>query len=1538
MSFTFAEDKAVDDVVTTADATSPKSGAAGIIMYHLAGGNFDGTFEIDDLSGEVKLAKELDFEMYQHFSLWIEARDSDNTPLSSYRVIEIQVTDVNDNTPQFTKSSYASAISEGLSAPEPVVQVTAVDEDSGLDGEVVYSILSGNPSNAFTIDTSSGLINTAISLDRESIPEYSLTVVALDRGNPAKTATTTVNVVVSDVNDNRMSFTNLFSANIPEDLPLGTVVLTVTTADPDVGANAESRFSIIDGNQDGLFDINQETGEITVNGTLDREDQERHQLRVLAFDDYFQVETDVAIRLTDANDNTPVFDETKYEISIPEKLQVGSFILPVSASDLDSGSNSEVTYHMKDLSTPFTVDEITGYINIKEEIVYIKATPGSEEDPNLYQFEVFAIDKGIPSLYGGAPVSIQVFDANDHAPVFTKENYFTPVPVDANIGDSVIQVIAEDKLDMGVNAQIQYEIIGGNGSTRFDINQDSGYVSVRMSLQTDFGRTFQIVVQAEDLGKPTPLSDLATVNILVTTSNDHPPKFTDPIYDASVPEDLRIGGEVITITATDLDSGLNGQLLYSITSGNDKGLFAIDEITAEVSIVETLDYESQRSHTIQITATDQGWEAMSANYILTVSVEDVDDNPPIFNPSEYEPEVPENSPSATPVAAVTATDADTGVNADFTYSIIGGDGQDFFSINKDTGVILTQGNLDYEGPHKIFELSVMAANEDLSKTSVAHVMVHLTGVNEYYPRFFQKEYDFSVSEGASDGTIVGNIMAGDADQGVDGEVFYLLIGSSNNKGFVVDTETGQIRVSKEHGELDRETTSEVVLSVLAKNAGEISGDDVDEAQVTIKITDANDPPVFQSDEYKESLSEAEPFATYVTTVTAIDYDQKAEFKEFSYTILDGNFGSAFDIDGNTGVIRTSAALDREQVPVYHLTVGAVDTGTPQQTGTTKVIITLEDVNDNGPVFPPGSDTGSVPENEAPNYVVMTLTATDPDLGSNPDLFSYTLLPSQDAQSFNLEMQSGVLTTAKILDREVQSDYYLEIESSDGEDPAMTATSVIHIIVEDENDNPSSTRNARIEVKAFQSVFPGGSIGIVKPIDADSGDVFECEITAGDISTFSIQYGCALHSILHTTESQYTLDVRGTDGQHPSVVSNFAVQFEAFNNNSLTNSLTLRLNNIHASVFLSDSYDLFIASVSSFLNNRETLVVLGVNNVVNEQKADVLLVIKSENTGHLSREDAAQLFKDHKGTIESQSGISIEIIDFTPCTTDPCLNGGTCQDVVEVYQESTITDSIPVIFVAPASNRISKCECPPEFYGQRCEHQDDQCDVQPCQNGGTCINDIGGFVCICIPGFSGAMCETNINECASFPCENNGECRDQDNGFYCDCQPGYSGITCQDGPCSTTPCFNGGTCIEEGGSYRCECGFGERGDQCEFTSIGFEQGSFMELPTLAERENTISLHVATTASNALLVYNHDGLVGQTSNFLALEIVEGKLRLSFDLGSGVTIATAEKKISDGMWHNIEARRYGQVSTILLIWSKYYMSDPFIICTEEKYPIQQ
>ena len=1502
--FSYSESVPAGGTVTTVAASSG-------VTYSIVGGNFGDYFQVDSQGGAVTIAKKLDYEDYQSFSLWIEAADDSDPPRADYVEVQILVTDENDNNPIFAKTVYSASVVEEQTGQVDVVTVSAVDLDSGNLGTVTYSIESGNNNNAFTIHPTSGLVATAGALDRELQDLYQLTVLATDGGNPARTGSAIVIVSVLDVNDNSMNFAETYSATIPENAPPGTHVVVVHATDPD--ETNLSQYLLEAGGTSSLFAIDKITGEITVNGSLDYETDPVHDLLVRAYDSVHSVQTDVTVHVTDTNDNAPQFQSSGINESYPESFfnrSGGVLFLTLTASDIDTGENGRIEFVLKTLTDLFHVETIgnTAFIYYSQPIPYILPSPGDLSDPNEYVFGVFAVDHGVPAMYSEATVIIRV--TQSHMPVFEAPSYSSPVTADSPAYYRIIQVVAVDQ-STGTSDGVTYSVFGGNGTSKFDVESSTGWIIVKdVSLVENIDSIFQLIIKATIGDSIYAQTANTTVTLLVTDTNLYAPVFTSENYPASVLENLE-GAMVTTVQATDDDDGINGEITYSL-QGSDAPLFTIDETSGAISVVGSLDREAFDTHQFQVVATDMAKHPMSSTATVTVTVLDEDDNPPVFDPAVYTAEVYENSPTATPVVTVTATDADLGSNAEFTYAIYGDD--DHFTINEQTGEILTQGSLDYEAGKTTFYLTTAATNEAASMVGLAHVTVNLLGVNEHYPQFSMHEYEMYVNEHAADGYPVGFVLATDMDRGDDGTVYYLLIGGSNSKGFYIDTDTGYIYVDKANGILDRETEDTVTLSVLAKNDGPITGDNVDEAEVIIHIQDGNDAPVFTSDQYQARVIESASIGTDITTVTAQDYDEEPSFKQFGYSILDGNIGGAFEINSATGNIRTAAELDRETIPVYYLTVAAIDTGSPPQTGTTSVIVQLDDVNDNGPVFLGDNAMGSVSENQPTNTYVMTLNATDPDENSNPDLFTFTILANQDSPAFILEDTTFNLYTTQTLDRETKADYYLDIEASDGGSPPITAVSQIHITVADRNDNPSSSRQARIEVKMYQSSFGGGVIGSVKPVDADTDDVFSCQITSGDLSTFSIQSDCHLHSNAHSVESQLNVEVSGNDGSHPSVTSTFAVAYEAFTDDTLTNSVTLRLANTDATSFLSQSYDLFKTSLSTFLSSSETLIALSITDYPDVSKVDLLIAVKKQGGQHLLKADLIQLLEDNEATIESQSGITIETIDYTACSDDPCENKGVCTGQTSINLDETITESTPIILVGIQINHTFSCDCPAEYSGDICEIPTDYCENSACENGATCQNEVGGYICQCVLGYEGDLCETDVDECLSNPCQNGAICDNRINGFFCECPAGYTGIFCEIGPCSVSPCENGGTCTESGDTFECQCGDDYWGNRCEYTTIGFQGGSYLSRSALPSSGAVIQLEFSTTMTNALLFYNHDSYTDDNAKFVALEILDGSLELSFNFGLGQSSISVGKIVSDGLWHEVEVRLQGSVRNSL------------------------
>lgn len=613
-----------------------------------------------------------------------------------------------------------------------------------------------------------------------------------------------------------------------------------------------------------------------------------------------------------------------------------AFVGQVIATDRDKqGPNSVISYSLQQPSDLFIIDPATGEILSKRAIHY-KHTQLESSPENMYVLTVLATDNGKPPMYSECLVNINVVDANNNPPRFENKEYLSPVPDDAVVGQRVVQVIAKDELDFGVNAEIDYMISGGNGSSNFIINKYDGWISVLKPLQNSQSLNgYELYVKAVDRGSP-PQQDEVIVRIMVTGENRYSPVFTALSYQVIVPENEPIGSTILTVSATDLDDGPNGMIRYAISSGNVKKEFAVNPVTGAVTILQSLDYDVIQEYHLNITAQDLGFKSKNAVAMLTVTLTDINDNEPTFNQTEYHAYLAENSLIHTFVYKAIATDKDSPKNAIINYSIIGGSGKDIFAIDQATGVITSKVTFDYE-EENLYDLVIMAVNPDSPMSSTTKVLVHITGVNEFYPRFIQPVFHFDVSESAEIGTSVGLIQATDKDAGEDGRVYYLLVGSSNDKGFSINSESGVMTVSRN---LDRETQSRVVLTVMAKNFGGIRGNDTDEAQVIISIQDGNDPPEFLLDLYEASVSEGSDVGTSVVSVKAVDKDVRPQNNHFSYSIIGGNIDQSFKIDPQTGSIQTGRLLDRETMDSYSLIIGAIDVGIPPQTGTTMVRITV----------------------------------------------------------------------------------------------------------------------------------------------------------------------------------------------------------------------------------------------------------------------------------------------------------------------------------------------------------------------------------------------------------------------------------------------------------------------------------------------------------------------------------------------------------------------------------------------------------------------
>ena len=1360
-TFTFPESQPTNTIVTKVTGSSTRGGP---LSYYIASGNLDNAFHVDQLTGELLIKHPLDYEHIQKYVLWIEARDQGFPPYSSYGKVEITVLDVNDNHPLFDKEPFHAEILENLS-PQRVLLVSAIDQDSGPNGQLEYAIVDGNKENSFSINRATGEIRTTRPLDREKLAQYALRVKATDRGSPPKVTTVKVLINVLDVNDNAPRFSKIFSATVPENAPVGYTVTRVTTTDEDAGTNAISRYSIADSSLP--FSINPSTGDISISRPLNREDTDHYIAKVSAHDSGWTVSTDVTIFITDVNDNAPRFSRPSYYLDYPELTEVGSLVTRVSATDPDEGTNGKIFYFIRSQSEYFRINSSTGEIFVKQQIKYQNTTGPSSMNINRHSFIVTASDRGLKPLVSETTVIVNVVDSNDNPPMFETSHYFTPVTKSVKVGTKLIRVVAHDGKDFGLNSEVEYTITGGNSSSKFKLDKQSGWVTVASSLTSDMNKVFLVDITAKDKGNP-PLSARATVRVAVTEENHHTPEFSQSQITATIPESLAVGTAIRTLSARDKDKEMNGLITYNITSGNDKGLFVVNSKTGVLSLAHSLDFEEKQRHELRVSATDGGWITKTSYVTVTIHVTDVNDNPPVFDPVEYFPVIQENVPSGTTVVKMNATDRDSGANAVMAYVIQSSD-IDLFVIDPNTGIITTQGFLDYEAK-QVYHLTVKAFNvPDEERCSFADVNIQLKGANEYVPRFVSKEYYFEISEAAPQGTVVGEVFASDRDQGDDGIVYYLIFGKSRRKGFGINETTGQIYVT---GTLDREKEEKISLKVLAKNRGAIQGADIDEVFVNITILDANDPPVFSQDLYDVQISEGLSIGSLVTFVSAKDSDSVPSWSRFSYSIPPEFDKNVFTINPQTGQVSVAAELDRETTPVYNLTVLAVDTGSPSATGSATLIVNLEDINDNGPTLTTVS--AEVMENQRAGTLVTSLTASDPDLSPNQGPFSYSLLNTGSPNSYFSLSPAGVLTTSREIDREQISDFHLSVVIRDSGVPQMSSTGTVHIKINDQNDNPSEPRSMEIYVHYFGNMFPGGSMGVVKPQDPDIQDRFHCSLIPPSSGLFSILTGtCNLNSKARSTDGTFELTIRSSDGVHGSVSNTARVFFMGYNNATVDNSILIRLNSQGVKSFLTDHYLSFLRISNSQLAGLGTGVLLYGAFELNNQTF-VMAAVKRGHGQYVNPSGVATFFQSIKDVLHRQSGVQIDAVDHDPCTRNPCQNGGSCKRRLAVGPGMKTEESVPVILVSNEPLPPHACTCRPGYAGALCETDIDECQPSPCHNGGTCHNLVGGFSCSCPEGFTGMACERDVNECLSNPCKNGALCQNFPGGFNCLCKSGFAG--------------------------------------------------------------------------------------------------------------------------------------------------------------------
>ncbi|XP_044513828.1 cadherin-18 [Gracilinanus agilis] len=504
----------------------------------------------------------------------------------------------------------------------------------------------------------------------------------------------------------------------------------------------------------------------------------------------------------------------------------------------------------------------------------------------------------------------------------------------------------------------------------------------------------------------------------------------------------------------------DGSVKYILTGEGAGTIFIIDDTTGDIHSTKSLDREQKTHYVLHAQAIDRRTnKPLEPESEFIIKVQDINDNAPKFTDGPYIVTVPEMSDMGTSVLQVTATDADDptyGNSARVVYSIL--QGQPYFSVDPKTGVIRTAlHNMDREARE---HYSVVIQAKDMAGqvgglSGSTTVNITLSDVNDNPPRFPQKHYQLYVPESAQVGSAVGKIKANDADTGSNADMKYTIINGDGIGVFSISTDKetreGILSLKKP---LNYEKKKSYTLNIEGANTHldfrfSHLGPFKDVTMLKIIVGDVDEPPLFSMPSYVMDVHENEKIGTVVGTVAAQDPDSANSLVRYfiDHSAEDDRF---FNIDANTGTIKTAKVLDREETPWYNITVSASEKDNPSLLSHVAVGIRVLDVNDNPPELAKEYDI-IVCENSKPGQVIHTISATDKDDFANGPRFHFFLdeglaLNPNFTLKDNEDNTASILTRRRRFSRTIQDVYYLPIMISDGGIPSLSSSSTLTIRV------------------------------------------------------------------------------------------------------------------------------------------------------------------------------------------------------------------------------------------------------------------------------------------------------------------------------------------------------------------------------------------------------------------------------------------------------------------------------------------------------------
>ncbi|NXG21238.1 PCDGH protein, partial [Grallaria varia] len=604
--------------------------------------------------------------------------------------------------------------------------------------------------------------------------------------------------------------------SVPEEMPKGSFVGDVAKdlglqlpelRDRGVRAVSEGRTQ--------YFALHGKTGHLVTAERIDREQLcrlvEKCVLRCELIVEGEMRFYEIEVEITDINDNAPTFREPEKEMRMSETISPGARFPLIEAQDPDSGQNSLQSYELSgDEHFSLAVQEGPGG-DQRPELVLKKAL--DREEAASFDLVVTAVDGGDPARSGTVQIRVNVMDANDNPPVFSKRLYEVQVAENLPPGSLVLRVRATDA-DAASNGRLSYSFgnVPDTVSALFSVDIESGEVRTAGSLDFEEKNKYSFGLEARDGGG---LTGHCEVRIDITDENDNAPEITVLSLSSPVSEDAPVGTVVALLKVRDKDSGENGQVTCELSGEGPLSIVASSGGSYKVVTASALDREQAAEHRVTVVARDRGSPALSSRIELVLEVSDVNDNAPVFEEAAYSAYVRENNVAGALVARVSARDADAGANGLVSYWLAGGSAgaagaAPLVSVEARSGAVYAQRSFDYEQCRE-FALTLRAQDGGApARSSTATLRVFVLDENDNAPRVLwpapaagagpaaaaEPPAFEVVPRSAEAGYLVAKVVAVDADAGRNAWLSYELVQASEPALFRVGLHSGEVRTAR----------------------------------------------------------------------------------------------------------------------------------------------------------------------------------------------------------------------------------------------------------------------------------------------------------------------------------------------------------------------------------------------------------------------------------------------------------------------------------------------------------------------------------------------------------------------------------------------------------------------------------------------------------------------------------------------------------------------------------------------------------------------